>query len=161
MRALFDALERREISVWLDEKRIDDFASIQRNIEDGLARAKAVVVWYSRPYPLSRACQWELTRAFVAEQQEGNARRRVLLINPETSNGHIHPVTLRDALYHAAPGNADDLARTADAIAEHTRGLTGTLGDIAVLRQPAWFGSAHGDGSNRFVGRFAELWAIH
>lgn len=162
VRRIATALRAQRLTVWLDERRIDDFASIQRAIENGLAQSRALLAWYSRAYPESLACQWELTRAFVMAQHEGDVRRRLLVINPHDDNLHIQPIELRDALYLGAAG--DDpaaLAAAASAIAGQVRGLEGSLGDIAQLERPRWYGAAAGEGSNRFVGRLAEMWAVH
>lgn len=159
--ALVAALREAGLAVWQDESGIEDFASIQHAIEAGLSQSRAVLAWYSARYPESLACQWELTRAFLAGQREGDPRRRVLLINPETSNAHIHPVELRDALYRAAAADGDSLRAAAAAVLGHVRGLTGVFGDIEDAAPGNWYGPAGGDGSNRFVGRQRELWEIH
>jgi len=147
--------------IWLDESNIEDFASIQRGIEEGLGNSKALLAWYSPRYPDSLACQWELTRAFTAGQQEGDPRRRVLLINPEAANSHIHPIELRDALYRGQPGDAAALQALSQAVAGHVAKLSGSFNDIQERAKPTWHGTAAGDGSNRFFGRLAELWTIH
>jgi tetratricopeptide (TPR) repeat protein len=160
VRELALSLRQQKLDVWLDENRIEDFASIQRSIDTGLARSKVLLAWYSSGYPQSAACQWEFTQAFIAGQNEGDPRRRILVVNPEASNTHIHPVELRDAKYRAA-GQSADMQATSVAVARHVSGLSGTIGDIQPRIQPRWFGSARGDGSNRFFGRLHELWAIH
>jgi len=160
VRMLAEVLRPR-LEVWLDENRVEDFTSIQRSIEKGLAQSKALVAWYSADYTQSRACQWELTRAFTLGQNEGDPRQRVLLINPEASNAHIHPIELRDALYRAAPGNLPELQGAAEAIIRHVAKLTGVFENIPAAAKPPWFGAAGGDGSSRFFGRLAELWQIH
>jgi Tfp pilus assembly protein PilF len=161
VRALGDTLRTKGLEVWLDENRVEDFTSIQGSIEKGLTESKALVAWYSAQYTQSRACQWELTRAFTLAQSEGDPRQRVLLINPEASNAHIHPIELRDALYCSAPGNLPELQAAAEAIARHVAKLNGALGNIQTATKPPWFGMAGGDGSARFFGRLAELWQIH
>ena len=88
--ALRDELVARGLRVWLDDADIDDFESISRTIEQGLARSKALVAYYSTTYPTRRACQWELTAAFLAAQRHGNPQRRVLVVNPEVV-GRPHP----------------------------------------------------------------------
>jgi hypothetical protein len=161
VRLLADALRTAGLAVWLDEREIEDFASIQGAIEDGLGNAKALLAWYSARYPESLPCQWELTRAFTTAQSEGDPRRRVLLINPEPANTHIHPVELRDALYRCPPRDAAALEQLAHAVADHMSKLDVTFGEIRTHTEPTWFGAAAGDGSNRFFGRLAEMWAIH
>jgi hypothetical protein len=100
---LRDALVVQRVAVWLDEREIETFESIGRGIESGLARSKALVAFYSRAYPARRACQWELTAAFLAAQRAGgDPRRRVLVVNPEHGADHVHPVELRDGVCLAA-----------------------------------------------------------
>src|SRR5450631_390211 len=98
-----EALTNAGMWVWLDAAEINDFAGITRAVTEGLARSKALVAYYSKTYPLRRACQWELTAAFLAAQRDGDPRRRVLVINPEKKTpespdpaAHIHPIELRD-----------------------------------------------------------------
>jgi len=159
--ALVAALREAGLAVWQDESGIEDFTSIQRSIETGLAQSRVLLAWYSARYPESLACQWELTRAFLAGQEEGDPRRRVLLVNPEPANGHIHPVELRDALYRAAPGDPAALQGAAEAVRAHVGGLPGVIGAVGTGTGPRWFGPVGGDGSNRFVGRQREMWEIH
>ncbi|MBL8483200.1 MAG: toll/interleukin-1 receptor domain-containing protein, partial [Rhodocyclaceae bacterium] len=158
--ALARALSAAGLRVWQDATEIEDFASIQGAIAAGLSHAKALLAWYSSRYPQSLACQWELTYAFIAAQQEGDPRQRVLIVNPEASNTHIHPVELRDALYRTAAA-PDALDAAAAAIRAHVERLSGCFGDIAARAAPRWYGAPAGDGSSRFFGRLAEMWAIH
>jgi hypothetical protein len=102
-----NALTAAGLRVWFDATEINDFASITRAVTEGLAKSKALLAYYSATYPLRRACQWELTAAFLAAQTEGDPRRRVLVINPENGADHIHPIELRDAKFRNAP-NTDD-----------------------------------------------------
>src|SRR5271165_307394 len=104
-----DALTKAGLRVWFDAAEINDFASITRAVTEGLAKSKALVAYYSKTYPLRRACQWELTTAFLAAQTEGDPRRRVLVINPEQGADHIHPIELRDAKFLKAPNNDGEL----------------------------------------------------
>jgi hypothetical protein len=161
VRPVAEALRGSGLHIWIDEARIEDFKSIQSSIENGLAKSKALLAWYSDRYPRSRACQWELTAAFLATLQEGDVRRRILLVNPEDSNVHIYPVELRDALYQSAPGAGGDLVALVAATSAHVVQLTGVLGEIRSLARPEWYGGARGYGSNRFIGRVRELWGIH
>src|SRR3954447_17165109 len=98
-----EALRLCGLHVWLDETEVADFASITRAIERGLARARALVAYYSRTYPTKRPCQWELTAAFLAAQRGGDPLDRVLIINPEPGVEHIDPAELRDGLFARAP----------------------------------------------------------
>ena len=160
---IVEALRVRGLRVWFDETEISDFESITRSISEGLARSMALVAFYSDAYPTRRPCQWELTAAFLAAQHEGDPRRRVLVINPESHATHIHPVELRDALFRRFPHEAGGVAGVA-AIAESVRSalaaLPGPLSDVRSTAQPPWYGGK-GLGSNRFVGRVEALWRLH
>ncbi|MEQ6342087.1 MAG: tetratricopeptide repeat protein [Gammaproteobacteria bacterium] len=159
---LVEALRAQGLSVWLDRADIADYAAITRAITEGLAHSKAVLAWYSKHYPLSRPCQWELTAAYLAAQQAGDPRQRVLIVNPETSPDHIALPELKDQQYLSAPAmddrvGYDDLAKR---IAAQVQGLTGTLGDIRPLVIPSWFPYT-ATGSARFVGRLRHMWQMH
>jgi TIR domain/Tetratricopeptide repeat len=161
VRPVAQALRDVGLDVWIDEKRIEEFESIQNGIENGLAGSSAMLAWYSTGYGGSRACEWELTAAFMAAQHEGDVRKRVLVVNPERSNAHIYPVELRDSLYMAAPQTPDEVQTTARMIGTHVSSLSGLIGAIRALQQPEWHGGSGGYGSNRFVGRVQELWRVH
>jgi hypothetical protein len=156
-----EALKKAGLRVWFDATEINHFTSITRAVTEGLAKSKALLAYYSKTYPLRRACQWELTAAFLAAQAEGDPRRRVLVVSPEERADHIHPIELRDAKFRAAP--TDDgpiLQELAQSIAKHVVALNGSLGDIHPLRTPSWYGSTP-VGSTCFVGRLAEMWEVH
>src|ERR1022692_594234 len=111
-----DALTQAGLRVWFDANEINDFASITHAVTEGLAKSKALVAYYSKTYPLRRACQWELTSAFLAAQTDGDPRHRVLVINPEKSADHIHPTELRDAKFRNAPKNDSEMRELSAAI---------------------------------------------
>jgi len=161
-REIAEALEAAGHRVWFDATEIADFEGITRAVQQGLAKSKALLAYYSKAYPTRRACQWELTAAFLAAQQEGDPRRRVLVVNPEAGAGHIHPVELRDAKFAKAPAPGDRAALQplAQAVCNQIAGLSGPLSDIRPLDSPVWYGM-HPVGSTRFVGRLEELWRIH
>src|SRR5581483_8544231 len=108
--------------------------------------------WYSCNYARSCACQWELSAAYVSSSGE-----RVLLVNPEAGTDHIQPRSLLDRLF----ASADDLNSLARKVAQHVVPIAaGALGENFRLRQPRSLGFQPA-GSNRFVGRLPELWAVH
>jgi len=155
-RQICEALRARELNVWMDESDISDYASITRSIVDGLARSRVLLAYYSLNYSRSRACQWELTAAFLAAQHEGDPRRRVLVFDPKKEREHILPVELRDA---EIP-DSDDLDSLASRVKAHVDRIKGTIGEIRALNPPVWYGRK-GVGSNRFVGRIHYIWQIH
>jgi hypothetical protein len=154
-----DALTQAGLRVWSDAAEINDFASITRTATEGLAKSKALLAFYSKTYPLRRACQWELTAAFLAAQTEGDPRRRVLVINPESGADHIHPIELRDTKFLKAPNNDGEMQQLVQAIVKHVAQLSGPLADIRTLT-PNWYGMTP-MGSTRFVGRLKEMWEVH
>jgi len=79
---ILEVLRSKELNVWIDQSDIQDYASITRSIIEGVAHSKVLLAYNSLNYAHSRACQWELTAAFLAAQREGDPRQRVLIINP-------------------------------------------------------------------------------
>jgi tetratricopeptide (TPR) repeat protein len=156
-----EALSKAGLRVWLDAAEINDFTSITRAVAEGLAQSKALLAYYSKTYPLRRACQWELTAAFLAAQAEGDPRRRVLVVNPEEKTDHIHPIELSDAKFRTAPideGRA--LHELVQSVVKHVAVIDGPLADIHPLSAPTWHGMAP-VGSTRFVGRLKQMWEVH
>jgi hypothetical protein len=156
-----EALGKAGLRVWFDAAEINDFTSITRAVTEGLAQSKALLAYYSKTYPLRRACQWELTAAFIAAQAEGDPRRRVLVVSPDGNVDHIHPIELRDAKFRTAPNNdSAKLQELAQSIVKHVALLDGPLADIHPLSAPNWYGRPP-VGSTRFVGRLREMWEVH
>lgn len=158
VRVLIEALRRQGLRVWFDETAIPDFGSITAEARRGIEDSKALLAYYSADYPRSRACQWELTTAFIAAQRHGDPRERILVVNPEASPDHIEPVELRDARYYPAPVSQDAMRDLVGAVAGH----------VASLEQP--LGRATSDGlwvpapavsAPRFVGRIRDMWRVH
>ena len=116
------------------------------------------MAYYSVDYPESRPCQWEPALAFCSAQLLGDPHRRVLVVNPEPTANHIEPVELRDARYvEVSPGTGFETA--ADAIADHVRGLAGSVGDAAPSA-PRWL-PEQAVRAPRFVGRLGDMWRVH
>jgi tetratricopeptide (TPR) repeat protein len=161
-RRLLAALHASKVKVFFDENDVEDFESISARLSQGVSRSKALLALYSVTYPTRRACQFELTAAFVAGQGVGDPRARVLVINPSQGIDHIQPVELRDALFRVLPEQASDaeVEAAAIAVARHVRRLTGLLGAVRRLDRAPWRGRRP-VGSPTFVGRIATLWEIH
>ena len=121
----------RGLKVWQDRSEVEDFQSITRAVREGLARSRVLVAFYSRTYPMRRACQWELTAALLsATTVHGSAVGRVLVVNPEKEMTHVHPIELRDAkvlqlLNPTAPWEVEQAAHSID---RHLSGVEGTIG---------------------------------
>jgi hypothetical protein len=157
-----DALDAVGLRLFIDDRAIDNFEPITGHIQKGLSESKVLLAFYSKVYPTRRACQWELTATYLAALQEGDPARRVLVINPEPTSNHIHPVELRDARHHPAPavGDAVALTRLAESVVRRVDQLTSPLGTLGPLVRPQWR-PVEATGSTRFVGRLSELWRIH
>jgi len=163
VKPLLAAFAARAMDVFHDETEIIDGQSITRRITDGLSGAKVLVAWYSETYPTRRACQWELTAAIIAAQCDSSdikaIENRILALNPESTRTHIQPLHIQDQRYIAAYDvDADKLAQQ---VFDHLQRVDQTFGEFHHLTRPHWFGSNMRLGSNRFVGRVADLWAIH
>jgi hypothetical protein len=165
---LVKALRERELNVWFDEREIRAHEGITDRVRNGLARSKLLLAYYSRTYPTRRACQWELTAAFLAAQALGeDPRARVLVVNPEREadggllTEHIQPVQLRDAsccieaLHGDAPEWDAEAVRVAELASSHGRQLGEARG-----KMPGQPGRRLVD-TPGFVGRLDELWEIH
>ncbi|OCC11573.1 TIR domain-containing protein [Streptomyces sp. PTY087I2] len=166
-RSLAHMLRDRGLRVFLDDMAVDDFASITASISEALARTKVLLALYSAEYPRRRACQWELTYAYLAGQRDGDPRSRVLVINPELSTDHVHPVELRDAKHWIWPSVPDALLRLAGQVAAHVAGIDsplGAAGHAAGGREAPsvpWLPAPVRTGSARFTDRLTEQWRIH
>jgi len=144
-------LRAEGFSVCLDQSDVTAFENIQEQIEKGIAGSRAVLVWYSRDYIESRACQWELAAAWLA-----NSGERVLVVNPESDCSHIIPRTLTQRQFLTSK----DLPEIARHIRARLAAFPNTIGDEIVLHSTAWYPHQR-PSSNRFVGRASQLWQIH
>jgi TIR domain len=103
VRALYDALKKERLRVFLDETSIGLFDPITEEIENALRCSTALLAYYSRHYTSRPACQQELTAAFLAGQREGDPMRRIIVVNPEDpSTDHLLPAELADSIGKSA-----------------------------------------------------------
>lgn len=163
LQPLLGTLEEEGVDYWLDQRDVEPFADFSDAVVAALSGAGAILAWYSRDYPQSRACQWEFTAAFLAAQQEADPFRRVLVINPETSDDHLLlPQEIRGQNIRSAPavGDAAGFKILAQEIATHLGKITSPFGQIRPGEKPPYYGRkiTH---SQRFVGRLKEFWTIH
>ncbi|KUL25480.1 tetratricopeptide repeat protein [Streptomyces regalis] len=155
------ALRSQGLRVFVDDTAVEDFTSITTTITRALAHAKVLLALYSSDYPQRRACQWELTYAYLAGQREGDPRRRILVVNPEPSADHIHPVELRDARYWPWRAGADEANRLATRVLAHVATLSEPMGSHTASPVVPWLPAPARTGSARFTGRLPEQWHIH
>ncbi|RAJ68769.1 TIR domain-containing protein [Streptomyces sp. Amel2xB2] len=159
--ALVPALRAAGLRVFVDDTSVDDFASITATITEALAKCKVLLAFYSADYPQRRACQWELTYAYLTGQNEGDPRRRTLVVNPEPVAEHVHPVELRDAKHWPWPATEEALGQLAERVARHAESLTAPMGDLTHAPTVPWLPAPARTGSVHFVNRLAEQWRIH
>ncbi|WP_147165078.1 tetratricopeptide repeat protein, partial [Pararhodospirillum oryzae] len=154
------ALKAEGLRVWFDATNIDDFADIERRIQEGLAQSKALVALYSRAYGQRRACDWELASALIAAGPDW--RQRVLVINPEESAGHLEPRRLIGTRFFPLTP-APDLSTLARTVGETLAPINEPLGAPPARGASAlrWVGLARNGGPRHFVGRHREIWAVH
>ncbi|MFI7393302.1 TIR domain-containing protein [Streptomyces tendae] len=159
--ALVSALQARNLRVFVDDTAVDDFTSITATITEALAHSRILLALYSADYPQRRACQWELTYAYLTGQREGDPRRRTLVLNPEPASDHVHPVELRDARHWPWPTTPEGLDRLAARVADHVDTVITFMGDAADASIVPWLPAPARTGSFRFTGRLPEQWRIH
>ncbi|MBZ6283030.1 TIR domain-containing protein [Streptomyces olivaceus] len=159
--ALVSALRARDLRVFVDDTAVDDFASITATVTEALAHSRILLALYSADYPQRRACQWELTYAYLAGQREGDPRRRILVLNPEPASDHVHPVELRDARHWHWPTAPELLDRLAARVAGHVDTVTTFMGEAADASVVPWLPAPARTGSFRFTARLPEQWHIH
>src|SRR5829696_8269448 len=80
VRPLAEALRERGLRVFIDDHEIDDFARITTTITRSLAASRVLLAYYSTTYPTRRACQSELTAAYLAAQRGDDPSRRILVL---------------------------------------------------------------------------------
>jgi hypothetical protein len=87
---------------------------------------------------------------------------RIGVVNPASSNLHIHPAELRDRRYANLTSNssAEELSAWARYIRQLVEAIDAPLGSRAVTTQARWFGRKP-TGSPRFIGRWSDLWKLN
>lgn len=150
-RPIAKALVNQGLSVFVDESGVHDFRSLTRLIGTALGNSKVMVALYSSTYPRRPACQVELTLAYLAGQQEGDPRRRVIVVNPEAGTDHIHPIELRDARHFSTT--------MAAMLAEHVKGLETPIGAVLPHTPPRWLPQPRPPST--VDDRLPEQWRLH
>jgi len=144
------------LEVFRDEREIEPTESISAAVKQGLADSHAMLILLSEDYSRSRYCQWELTAAFIAAQQAGQAIDRIFVLQLGDNNLLQQlPIELADALYL----KSDDRELGYRLQSKMAR-LTGTLGEQGAFTMPPAYGRGL-TGSPRFVGREQVIWQLH
>jgi len=161
VRELVAAMRKAGLRVFYDEN-MPEHHSITAKIEAALHHSTALVAYYSRDYTSRTACQYELTRAFLAGQREGDPTRRIMVINPHEETDHLAPAELADEKFDRlpAPGDSAALSRVVRQIKAKVDGLDGRIGDLPTPDQRVWHANRVA-GTPNFTGRYHELWDLH
>ncbi|ONI70528.1 hypothetical protein ALI144C_48720 [Actinosynnema sp. ALI-1.44] len=151
------ALRDRGLAVFRD-KDIHLFDGVTDSTWRALDSSAVLIAFYSRRYHAKFACQWALTRAFLAARRLGDPLDRVLIVNPEPDDRHIAPGDLADA-HHFSWRRESDTEPLADAVAGKVERAQGPLCAESADR----LGRLRGRLSRprRFSGRYREMWSIH
>lgn len=90
VRPFVDALRSDHgLSVWIDDGEIEPFAHIGASISAGIARARAVVVWYTPDYALRPYCMWEFCQVWMSIRRGTASTNQLIPINVRTDTGHL------------------------------------------------------------------------
>ncbi|MEV6527265.1 TIR domain-containing protein [Longispora sp. NPDC051575] len=157
---LYTALCDAGLRVFLDERDIRDFHSINSEIQLALVNSTALLAYYSASYATRPACQLELTAAFLTGLRDGDPTRRILVVNPEPGTDHLLPTELADAkfpTFTAARGPAALVRAIVARVAE----LDGTFGELSFAERPPWYGARSPGMPPGFIGRYREQWELH
>lgn len=161
---LLSALASRGLRVWRDEERVEEGGSIREAIRVAIARSRTLICWMSEDYHESRACQWELTTAWVAAESSGTPTKRVLLVLPPGTSEVKHvSILARDYRAFRIPQAPDGVGSIADRLVEAVNAMDQrTFGELIPLHAlPSWPVRPRIVPSARFTGRIQELWRLH
>jgi hypothetical protein len=183
--ALVAGLRDAGLTVWWDRDRIDTFDGITSRLEEGIARARVVVMCLSETYPSRPACQWEALQV-LRRLPQGEVAARLLPVAVTPGAGLsswpiLSDLRVPDAVEatgrvdtrNAGTGNGG--SRSADsadwepvvwavrsrleALPTGPNGLKTTIG--APQTHPVIWLPDRPPVSKTFTGRFAELLGLH
>lgn len=153
-----ELLEKANISVWLDTDRVSAGENFTQCIAEQLPNCRGLIAWYSPDYRDSRACQWELTSAYLVSQQKGNAWERILVINTENNHKHILlPSGLSGQVWISTKGDSHIEFR--DGVHHWLSKIGSTFGPLATRARPIWFGRS-AEHAPHYLGRTLDMWRI-
>lgn len=161
--ALAEALEARNLRVWLDQQQIGPFREISVAMHEGVSKSRALLAYYCDEYPDRRACQWELTAALLAGAHETHAEGingygRLMVVTPTATTAHLRPRALNGVMITSA---LQPMANLADVIATHVNRIAATtIGGVRQAKPTRWVGLQANASFQRFVGRLREMWDI-
>ena len=163
VKPLLTALAVQHLLIWQDEMDVPHHSSITHGIAEGLSNSRTLLVYYAKEYGEQDACRRELQAALLAGEDFVTSIQRIMVINPEETSGHIHPIELRDARFLSALHHKQNVLawqEIAQKITEHVHKFESPIGAQIVQKRPRWHG-APVQGTSRFVGRWEEVWALH
>ncbi|GIJ57715.1 tetratricopeptide repeat protein [Virgisporangium aurantiacum] len=152
---IYNGLTAAAFEVYRDTSN-DPGDSISDEIVKALRASRLVVVVYSAAYNQRWACQWEFIQAYLAGAAEGDATRRLLIVNPEQGDDHIVPFAAADMMFL----RSTELARLPDLARRKLDRLDAPMSGIRRLAETRWLPPTI-PGAFGYVGRFPDLWHLH
>jgi hypothetical protein len=152
---VYDVLRAAKIDVYLDEQ-LEPGESISDELIVKLGESRIMVVIYSAAYNHRWACQWELVHAYLAGAAEGDASRRLLIINPERHERHLLPQVVADLKFL----RHDELDQLVGQVRRKLAACPGPMSVVRRLAPPRWLPRGVA-GAPGFTGRFPDLWRVH
>ncbi|HND34049.1 MAG TPA: toll/interleukin-1 receptor domain-containing protein, partial [Myxococcota bacterium] len=139
------ALDAAGWELWRDEERVAQGERLTAAVQEGIAAANALIVWYTDDYEQSAICRWELRRAWIASGAELPVRIYLLCAPGVAAPAHFPP----ELIYRA-----EDLPSFLSALRPPSApfGPPPALPLVLPFPRPS---------SPRFVGRVPELWRLH
>ncbi len=92
---LIKALNGAGLVTFVDDREIERHAGLSDSIRSAIADSAAMLAYYSRTYATRPACQWELIAAFSAARPAGEVAERILVVNREQDEKHLHDLDTR------------------------------------------------------------------
>ena len=128
VRPFVDALRfDHGLSVWIDHGEIEPFAHIGASISAGIARARAVVVWYTPDYALRPYCMWEFCQVWMSIRRGTASMDQLIPINVRTDTGHLE-LGLAGSLLFARNSRPVQLSGV---VAARIAGIDQRVGDLS------------------------------
>lgn len=161
-RLLIGALEAAGLRVYGEDGETITLLGIQRTMQEHVGRAKFLAVCVDGASSESRIAQWLTAAAYEVGRREGDPARRLCLLQ----NPRVEPVALPTplaSLPRLTLPDSDDpavLRALVDTLRARSEAAVGALDDVLPLTRPPWFPDGP-PSPDRFVGRVAELYAIH
>lgn len=152
------ALQGTGLSVFRDSTGMEDFDDIGDEITAALAASRSLVALYTKSFPASAYCRFELYQALdAAYRLDGHAGRVMAAVRGGVTYEDVRPRILQDARLPVKDATVEALATSVAARLEKHIDQR-TFGSAQERPAPRWYPSAAA--GTGFVGRETELWDV-